>query len=150
MKNARQKAIVEIINTHEVDTQTRLAELLKEKGFEATQATVSRDIKEMSLLKVATQNGSYKYALPSASRSTHGAHKLYSGMRDGIVSVDNAMNILVVKTYPGMANAICAAMDQIHYDGLVGTIAGDDTFFMLFKDEEKARLMKEKMTDGDH
>lgn len=147
MKNSRQKAIVEIINHNEVDTQTRLAELLRAAGFEATQATVSRDIKEMSLVKVATEHNTYKYALPGVGSPKHGAHKFYSGMRDSILSAELAMNLLVIKTYPGMANAICAAMDQMHFEGLVGTLAGDDTIFMAFSGEEIARQAKAKIAE---
>ena len=112
MKNLRQKAIVEIIEKYEIDTQQRLAELLQQRGFEVTQATVSRDIKDMSLIKVATDKNTYKYALPHAVQSRGGTQKFHSIFHDSITSAETAGNILVIKTYPGMANAVCAAMDQ--------------------------------------
>jgi len=145
MKNLRQKAIVEIISKYEVDTQQRLAELLRQYGFEATQATVSRDIKDMSLIKVSAKNNRYKYALPHIA-SVHGKmQKFHSVFHDSIISAEVAGNLLVIKTYPGMANAVCAAMDQIGFDGVVGTIAGDDTIFMAICSEAQARAVKQKL-----
>ena len=147
MKNLRQKAIVEIIEEYEIDTQQRLAELLQKRGFEVTQATVSRDIKDMSLIKVATDKNTYKYALSHTVQGRNGTHKFHSIFHDSIISVEVAGNILVIKTYPGMANAVCAAMDQMQFDGVVGTIAGDDTIFMAIRSEEKALLVQGKLMD---
>ncbi len=145
MKNLRQKAIIDIIESYEVDTQQRLAELLCQSGFEATQATVSRDIKELSLVKVATDHGTYKYALPKLLRSMDDRIKFHSILTDGILSVDVAGNLVVIKTDSGMANAVCAAMDQIAFDGVVGTIAGDDTIFMAIHSESQALTVKQRL-----
>ena len=147
MKNLRQKAIVEIINKYEVDTQQRLAALLRDAGFEATQATVSRDIKDMSLIKVATDRNTYKYALPHTAPTIGSVQKFHSVFHDSIISADVAGNILVVKTYPGMANAVCAAMDQINFEDVVGTIAGDDTIFMAIRSEAQAKALKQKLLE---
>lgn len=147
MKNLRQKAIVEIIEKYEIDTQQRLAELLQQCGFEVTQATVSRDIKDMSLIKVATDKNTYKYALPHAVQSRGGTQKFHSIFHDSITSAETAGNILVIKTYPGMANAVCAAMDQMGFEDVVGTIAGDDTIFMAIRSEEKALLVQSRLME---
>ena len=147
MKNLRQKAIVEIIEKFEVDTQQRLAELLQQRGFEVTQATVSRDIKDMSLIKVATEKNTYKYALPHAVQSRNSSQKFHSIFHDSIISAEVAGNILVIKTYPGMANAVCAAMDQMGFEEVVGTIAGDDTIFMAIRSEDKAILVQSKLME---
>ena len=145
MKDLRQKAIIEIIDQYEVDTQQRLAKLLCEAGFEATQATVSRDIKDLSLIKVATDHGTYKYALPQGLRGKDDNKKFTAILHGGITSVDVAGNIVVIKTDAGMANAVCAAMDQIAFEGVVGTIAGDDTIFMAIHSEAQAVIVKQRL-----
>lgn len=145
MKDLRQKAIIEIIDQYEVDTQQRLAELLCQAGFEATQATVSRDIKGLSLIKVATDHGTYKYALPQVLRSKDTGSKFHSILHGAIRSVDVAGNLVVIKTDSGMANAVCAAMDQIAFEGVVGTIAGDDTIFMAIHSEAQAIVVKQRL-----
>lgn len=147
MKNLRQKAIVEIIDKFEVDTQQRLAQLLREAGFEATQATVSRDIKDMSLIKVATENGTYKYALPHTATGRSSMQKFQTVFHESIISAEVAGNLLVIKTFPGMANAVCATMDRIAFDGVIGTIAGDDTIFLAIRSEQHAKLVKQKLSE---
>ncbi len=144
MKNLRHKAIVEIIENHDVDTQHRLAQLLNEAGFEVTQATVSRDIKELSLVKVSGERGKNKYALPRILRGSN-HQRFHSILHDGITSVAVAGNIVVIKTDSGMANAVCAAMDQLSFDGAVGTIAGDDTIFMAIQSEAQALAVKQQL-----
>ncbi len=145
MKNLRQKAIVDIIAKNEVNTQQHLAQLLRDAGFEATQATVSRDIKEMSLIKVSGETGTYKYAMPHEAHNRTSAQKFRSLLQDNVISVDAAGNLLVIKTYPGMANAVCAAMDQIAFDGVVGTIAGDDTIFVAIRSEQQAIIVQQSI-----
>ena len=147
MKNLRQKAIVEIIEKFEVDTQQRLAELLQQRGFDVTQATVSRDIKDMSLIKVATDKNTYRYALSHTVQSRNGSQKFHSIFHNSIISAEVAGNILVIKTYPGMANAVCAAMDQMGFEDVVGTIAGDDTIFMAIRSEDKALRVQSKLME---
>ncbi len=147
MKNLRHKAIMEIIDQYEVDTQQRLADLLCKAGFDVTQATVSRDIKNLSLIKVATDHNTYKYALPHKTQGRGGVQKFHSLLRESMISADVAGNILVIKTYPGMANAVCAAMDQIDFDGVVGTIAGDDTIFIAICSEVQAINVRDMLTN---
>lgn len=147
MKNQRQKAIMEIISQNEVDTQQRLVELLRNSGFDATQATVSRDIKDMALIKVATDHHTYKYAMPHVASARNGMQKFYSILHDSIITAEVAGNLVVIRTYPGMANAVCAAMDQIDFDGVVGTIAGDDTIFMAIRSEEQAIVVKDRLSE---
>lgn len=147
MKNLRQKTIVEIIEKYEIDTQQRLAELLQQQGFDVTQATVSRDIKDMSLIKVATEHGTYKYALPHTVQNLAGTHKFYSVFHDSIIAAEAAGNLLVVKTYPGMANAVCSAMERLDFQDLIGCIAGDDTIFMAFRKEETALVVQNKLLE---
>lgn len=147
MKNQRQKAIMEIINQYEVDTQQYLVELLCAKGFAATQATVSRDIKDMSLIKVAAKNQKYKYAMPNSVPLRSGVQRFYNVLHDSIISIDVAGNLVVIKTYPGMANAVCAVMDEINFDGFVGSIAGDDTIFLAISTEEKAVAVQKRLTE---
>lgn len=147
MKNLRHKAIIDIIDKYEVDTQQRLADLLCEAGFDVTQATVSRDIKTLSLIKVATDHNTYKYALPRMTHGRNGIQIFQSLLHDSMISADVAGNILVIKTYPGMANAVCAAMDQIDLDGVVGTIAGDDTIFIAIRSETQATMVRQKLIE---
>lgn len=132
LKEKRHARILEIIKTTPVETQDELTELLIRSGFQTTQATVSRDIKELHLYKSLTKENKYRYeyteAVPDSKRSLSG--KFYGIMRDSIISVDNAMNLVIVKCYPGMAQGACAAIDTLDNGEIVGTIAGDDTIFI--------------------
>lgn len=128
MKNKRQEAILDIILKNDVETQESLLEHLKERGFDVTQATVSRDIRELELIKVTSKSGGYKYA--SASRGETRTNAKYTNiMRETVVSVESASNLVVIKTYSGMAQAAAAAIDAIFGNEVLGTIAGDDTIF---------------------
>lgn len=147
MKNTRQKAIVELIEKYEISTQHHLAKMLQQQGFDVTQATVSRDIKDMSLIKVATEHNTYKYALPHTVQNMSGTHKFHSVFHDSIISAEAAVNILVIKTYPGMANAVCAAMEQLDFYDVVGSIAGDDTIFVALRSEQAALMMQSKLME---
>lgn len=128
MKNKRQEAILDIISRNDVETQEALLDRLKEKGYDITQATVSRDIRELELIKVASKNGGYKYAAASSGDRRPNA-KYMNIMRETVISVDHANNLVVIKTYAGMAQAAAAAIDAIFGDEILGTIAGDDTIF---------------------
>lgn len=145
MKNQRQKMIIEIITVHEVATQEQLCELLKASGFEVTQATVSRDIKELALIKQPMASGGAKYAVPSLSRSRISDGGLeHSILLESVLNVDHGLNTVVVKCSPGMANAVCAKLDSVELHNSVGTLAGDDTVFVLMRSEKDAeRLEKE-------
>lgn len=126
MKLSRQSKIIELITKHEVETQEELAELLLTAGYPVTQATISRDIRELKLTKVANGAGKQKYTVLRAQEGAP-SEKYVRILRDGFVSMDMAQNILVVKTVSGMAMAVAAAIDAIHIQGIVGCIAGDDT-----------------------
>ena len=137
MKNSRHAKILEIITEYNIETQDELINKLCESGYDVTQATVSRDIKQLQLVKIATEDGKYKYALPRRDDVTSGA-KFKSILRDTATSIQNAENIVVIKTYPGMANAAAAAVDALAGDSIIGCIAGDDTIFIVVKNDEEA------------
>ena len=143
MKKKRQEQIIEIIQNHEVETQEVLAGYLTEAGYSVTQATVSRDIRELSLQKVPGQKVRQKYAMrgavPVAAESKHPAgqpaNRYATLLQDGIVSMDQAGNLLVIKTAVGMAMAVAAALDAMEIEGIIGCIAGDDTIMCAVKTE---------------
>lgn len=138
MKSNRHTKIVELINKFPITTQEELLEYLKHEGFDVTQSTVSRDIKKLRLTKALDQNGKYRYQVPS-QKITSAKNGFLSVVDTSVVSVEYAMNMVVVKTYAGMAQAVCAAFDSMEYDSIVGTIAGDDTIFIVCKTEESAK-----------
>lgn len=138
MKANRHTKIVELINRFPITTQEELLEHLKEEGFDVTQSTVSRDIKKLRLTKALDQNGKYRYQAPS-QKLNNAKNGFLSLIDTSVVSVDYAMNMVVVKTYAGMAQAVCAAFDSMEYESIVGTIAGDDTIFIVCKSEESAK-----------
>lgn len=138
MKSSRHDAILEIIAEKEIETQDVLTEQLRQRGYNVTQATVSRDIKQLRLVKKATERGSYKYAIQS-SLDTKTNAKYSSIMRETITSIKTAGNIVVIKTYNGMANAAAAAIDAVAGSIVVGTIAGDDTIFAATENEDAAK-----------
>lgn len=126
MKTKRQTKMLELIKKHDIETQEELSDYLQKEGYQVTQATVSRDIRELKLTKVAMSNGRQKYAaLTEANEDL--SEKYTRVFRDAFVSMDMAQNILVIKTVSGMAMAVAAAIDAIHLHEIVGCIAGDDT-----------------------
>ena len=128
MKTRRQSRILELIKEHDIETQSDLLNMLKQDGFHVTQATVSRDIKEMRLIKILGSNGNYKYAAEILSSEEPQSHSyLFS---TAVVSVESAHTLVVIKTQIGMAQAVCAALDSTDRAGVLGTIAGDDTIFV--------------------
>jgi len=133
MRYSRQNKIIELITLNEVDTQEKLAELLRNSGFEVTQATVSRDIKELQLVKTPAASGQYKYTLPeqSAKQATDRYAKIF---KDTTQTVAGSGNIVVVKTLTGCANASCEAIDSMEFPHILGTIAGDNTVFIVCDD----------------
>lgn len=144
MKKRRHKAILDLIEQFDIGTQDELLALLREKGFDVTQATVSRDVKELRLLKTLGANGIYKY---SVEKNTD---KGYSDMFDtlfqsAMTKVDYAGNICVIKCSPGLASAACATIDAMNVNEVVGTIAGDDTIFMLCRTTDEARGVAEAL-----
>ena len=141
MKIARQSKIVELINEYDIETQEELAARLNAAGFKVTQATVSRDIREMKLMKMARQDGGSKYGLVS-SPNTADSEKYIRVLRDAYLSMDIAQNILVIKTTAGMANA---ALDHISFQEIVGSLAGDDTIACFCKNEGQAMTLMNKI-----
>ncbi len=138
MKNRRHEAILEIITEQPVATQERLIELLAERGIKTTQATLSRDIQQLSLVKQRDDKGIYRYTMPAAAITEK------SLFEEAVISVDYAMNTIVLKCRAGMAQGTCAAIDSVEHQGVVGTIAGDDTIFILVRSEADARKLSKK------
>lgn len=138
MKNQRHELILEIINNQPVSTQEMLIELLAERGVHTTQATLSRDIQQLSLVKQRDVNGNYRYTFPMAVVEEK---NLFA---EAVLSVDYAMNTIVLKCRAGMAQGTCAAIDSVNHEGVVGTIAGDDTIFILVRSEADAKKLSRK------
>lgn len=142
MKTSRQSKIIEIIQKYDVETQEELSEYLVKEGFTVTQATVSRDIRELKLTKISMNNGRQKYAV-LGDTSEDLSDKYVRVLKDGFVSMDMAQNILVIKTVSGMAGAVCAAIDAMKINEIVGSIAGDDTIMCAIRTvEDTLSLMK--------
>ena len=144
-KKIRQAKIIEIIEKYSVSTQEELADRLRSAGFDSTQATVSRDIRELQLTKAADENGVYKYIIPEQS-SNHPENKFERVLSDATVGYDTAMNLLIIKTYSGMANAACAAIDTMHWEEVAGSIAGDDTIFIACYSAEGAEKARTRLS----
>jgi len=148
MKQKRQLRIIELINHNEIETQEELAEKLREEGFSVTQATVSRDIRELNLTKAPSKGGRQKYALLSAG--TPSSDKFVRMLRDGLISMEPAGNLLVLKTVAGMAMAVAAAIDAMHFSEIVGSIAGDDTIMAAVHTNQDAVELKNKINEMIH
>lgn len=138
--------VVDLINKYDIETQEELAAYLKEEGFEVTQATVSRDIRELKLSKIATGNGKQKYIILKNDDS-HLGDKYIRVLRDGFVSMSMAQNILVIKTVQGMAMAVAAALDAMKFPEIVGCIAGDDTIMAAVKSTDDTKIVMEKINE---
>lgn len=143
-QNARHQTILTLISEEHIETQEDLIRKLKEQGVSCTQATVSRDIKELKLIKIADDNGKYRYAAVTKEEGRLSA-KYDKIIRETIISATAAGNLVVIKTYPGMANAACAAIDALRWDGVVGTIAGDDTIFTAVHNDECAGWITDRI-----
>ena len=146
MKHKRHAKILELINAQEICTQEELADKLKAGGFDTTQATISRDIKELKLLKIPSKNrdGQHKYGLSNMSEEKASA-KFYNILKETIIDIKPAKNLLVVKTYSGMAQAGAAAIDAIDFPEALGTIAGDDTILLVFAEDEAAETVARRL-----
>ena len=144
MKYRRHNKIIEIISEHDIDTQDELISRLSEAGFDVTQATVSRDIRDLKLVKISTPDHRYKYAL-SPRDDIHISAKYRNIIRETIIKVDFTNNFVVLRTYSGMAQAAAAAIDGMGWSEIVGTIAGDDTIFVLMRDNTAAIEFSEKL-----
>ncbi|HHV31202.1 arginine repressor [Caproiciproducens sp. LBM24188] len=140
MKTRRHAKILELISQYNIDTQEELLRLLRQGGFDVTQATVSRDIKELRLVKTLSEDGKYKYSIGTDNTKDFSS-KFYSLLVDSTVSINYACNLVVIKCLSGMAQAVCASMDSMHWNGVVGTLAGEDTIFVACKSEAEAENM---------
>lgn len=138
MKTTRHNKILELINKYPITTQEELIEYLRADGYDVTQSTISRDIKQLRLTKALLADGKYRYQASPVTEK--GAKNSFGSIfSSSVVSIDCAMNIVVVKTFSGMAQAACAAMDMMSFDDVVGTLAGEDTIMVVCRDEESAR-----------
>ena len=150
MKSKRQNEIIEIISSADIETQEELAMALREKGYQVTQATVSRDIRELRLIKVASKSGGYKYAKP-VRHEVAVSERLTRILADALVHVETASNMTIVKTLSGSANIAAEALDNLGWKEIIGTIAGDNTIFIAAKNEDDADAITNrirKMTDS--
>lgn len=143
MKAKRHAKIVELINQYEIETQEELAQKLNENHYQVTQATVSRDIRELKLTKVSTGKGRQKYAMVQSQEVL--SEKYDRVLKDGILSMENAQNILVIRTVSGMAMAVAAAVDSLKLHEIVGSIAGDDTIMCAVRSTDEAILVRKKI-----
>ncbi len=144
MKKRRHEAIKDLISKEDVETQEDLLNSLKESGFDVTQATISRDIKELRLVKTLSSSGKYRYSTGQENIRDIST-RFYSLFSDAVFSVETAQNMIVIKTVNGMAQAVCAAMDSQQIQGFIGTLAGEDTIFVVCKTSDLAFEKAEKL-----
>ena len=144
-KKQRLGAIIDIINENAVETQGQLTEFLQKEGFEVTQATVSRDIKELNLIKIADKSGKYCYAMPGKENSAGIRSRYNAVLRHAMITVSNAMNMVVVKTIPGSAQGCAMAIETMELENIVGILAGDDTVFIAMNSVKEAEELAERL-----
>ena len=144
MKSARHEKIIELIQEYDIDTQEELAARLNEAGFKVTQATVSRDIRALKLMKVAGKDGKSHYAILTEPSAELG-DKYTRILQDTLTSLDVGQNMLVIRTVPGMAMGVAAALDALKWKEILGSIAGDDTVMCVARDSEQAEIVAEKL-----
>ena len=145
MKGTRQQKILEIIESRNIGTQEELISCLLDCGFSVTQTTISRDIRQLKLVKTLSSDGTYKYAVPGVKRAEPGSRVLGAAISDSVTSVEAAQNIVVVKTLPGMANAVAVCIESLDHVHIVGSVAGDDTVLLVMRDNESAREIETKL-----
>jgi transcriptional regulator of arginine metabolism len=138
LKAQRQSAILEIIRDKNVETQEQLLAELQQRGYASTQATISRDIKELRIVKELTHNGVYRYTAPSKDSGSAFSAKLNTIFRECVTTYDAAQNLVVIKTLPGLASAACSTVDSMQMPQVVGTLAGDDTAVLIMRDNTAA------------
>lgn len=140
MKSQRQAKILEIISTRNVETQEQLLEALQQEGFRGTQATISRDIKELRIVKELTSLGTYRYSTAVSEIDSSFTNRLNTIFRECVVKFDYAQNIIVIRTLPGLASAAGSAIDAMNMNAVVGTLAGDDTVMVVMRDNNAAAI----------
>ena len=141
MKPARQNVILEIISQQDIETQNQLMEALAARGIKSTQATLSRDIKDMRLVKELGKDGKYHYAASATAEINGNTDRLKKIFKECVTSYDTAQNIIVIKTLPGLASAACSTLDSMNIPDLVGSLAGDDTAFLAMRDSASAEQL---------
>ncbi len=139
MKSQRHAKIMELIDREFITTQEELLKYLNDEGFSVTQATVSRDIKELKLVKAQAPDGKYRYISSPSESISEPMFKLHNIFSESVKNIDSAQNIVVIKCYTGMANAVCVALDAKQWESVVGTLAGDDTIFAVMRSEADAK-----------
>lgn len=147
MKSLRQKEILEIISQNKVETQEQLASELSRRGFKVTQATVSRDIKKLGLVKIPLGAGRYCYALPNERKNENIQERLQSMFRNSVLSLDYSENLILIRTLPGAANAVASCIDKSEWKEIMGTLAGDDTILVIVKNKEKVEYVMKCLED---
>ena len=147
MKRNRHEKMLELIARYEINTQDELIELLRDNGFDVTQATVSRDIRELKIAKMTTGRGTYRYVLPKHIGENSAGIKFNNTLVDSVLGVEYACNIIVLKTYPGMANAVAVGIDSMNLHQVLGCVAGDDTIMVVTRDEDCARTLSTRFHD---
>ena len=145
MKPTRHVKILEIIENRTVSTQQELRRALLEEGYNVTQATVSRDINDLKLIKVRTPSGKYAYAISGRDDALGSPEKFSKLFSEAMIKADVAQNIVVIKSYPGMANALCSLIDAMKNPDIVGTIAGDDTIFVVLRTNDRAEMLRSEL-----
>jgi transcriptional regulator of arginine metabolism len=146
-KGQRHIKIRELITKFEIETQDELVDLLRSDGVHVTQATVSRDIKELQLIKVPTHDGKYKYSLPPSDQRFNSIQKLKRALMDSFISIDQANNLLVMKTMPGNASAVGALIDNLDWPEIMGTICGDDTILIICRTTENGEEVSRRFLE---
>ena len=146
-KESRREMIRRLVSEERISTQMELTEKLQEAGFAVTQATVSRDIRELRLVKIADGNGRFHYENSAVSEPLHASGKFYTMFRGSVTGVDAAKNLIVIKTHSGMAQAVCATMDNLEWQQVVGTLAGDDTVLVITHTDEEAENLQNALRD---
>ncbi|WP_169081893.1 transcriptional regulator AhrC/ArgR [Paenibacillus sp. PL91] len=147
MKGIRQFRIKEIITNRVIETQEDLVEALRDSGMQVTQATVSRDMKELMLIKIPAGEGKYKYSIPQEQQRPNPIHKLKRALLDHFVHIDFTDNLVVMKCFPGTANTICALVDNMEWSEVMGTICGDDTILMICRTKKQSGEIVERLLE---
>ena len=147
MKNERQGKILEIIKAESIETQEQLQQRLLDMGIVCTQATISRDIKQLHLIKEPIGQGKYRYAISIQRKRLNIADKLRTILRESIVSMDHAQNLVVIKTMSGLASAAATALDSMRISGVIGSVAGDDTVLLVARDSKTAQDLCSEIMD---
>ncbi len=146
-RNARREMICKLVSSERVSTQMELTQKLQAAGFSVTQATVSRDIRELRLVKISDGGGTFHYEMSKPEDQFHASGKFYSMFQSAVTGVDFARNLVVIHTYTGMAQAVCATMDGMEWPGVLGTVAGDDTVLVICRTDEAAEELTTALRD---